>query len=187
MPRTMPLDTHLTTVADETDTRSLSAVDAPSALPLESRTHGVSNIAQMEVSADAADPLWPMLPDTPFGEWHRFARYSNFLAACIVAGLLENEGVPTIVESNGSFPDTETSAIWVPKVLMHRARWILAFPPPTEAELTFLATGELLTPEQESHRHGRTFPIWLVILMMTIVFAVVAGTECLFTGRWCGI
>jgi len=70
--------------------------------------------------------------------------YPNYLAAMIVAGLLESEGVPTIVESIGPFPGTSSSAIWVPKELVHRARWILSWPPPTDSELTFLATGELL-------------------------------------------
>lgn len=78
----------------------------------------------------------------------RFARYPNYLATHIVAGLLENEGVPTLVEFFAPFPVTDSSAIWVPKELLHRARWILAWPPPTEAELLFLATGEFLSADE---------------------------------------
>jgi hypothetical protein len=88
--------------------------------------------------------LWPSPADAGRLQWERFARYPDYVAAHIVAGLLENEGVPAVVESIGVFPDvTSFSTIWVPKELAHRARWILAWPPPTEAELTFLATGEL--------------------------------------------
>ena len=99
--------------------------------------------AQLEVSAAAAEPPWPSFPRIDFREWRRFSRYPNYLAAHIVAGLLENEGVPTIVESFGVIPGVDSSAIWVPKELMHRARWILALSPPSDAELLFLATGEL--------------------------------------------
>lgn len=102
----------------------------------------VSNIAQMEVSAAAAEPVWPSPSPEFLREWERFARYPNYLAAMIVAGLLENEGVPTVVESIGPFPGTNSSAVWVPRELVHRARWILAWPPPSDAELTYLATGE---------------------------------------------
>src|ERR1700681_2758991 len=93
------------------------------------------------VSAGAAEPPWDAPPYLLLREWERFARYPNYLAAHIVAGLLENEGVPTIVESIAPLPGTDASAVWVPKELFHRARWILAWPPPTEAELLFLATG----------------------------------------------
>jgi hypothetical protein len=100
-------------------------------------------MTQVEVSAAAAEPPWPNQPRTDFRDWRQFARYPNYLAAHIVAGLLENEGVPTVVESFGVFPGADSSAIWVPKELMHRARWILALSPPSDAELLFLATGEL--------------------------------------------
>src|SRR5262245_17791686 len=63
-----------------------------------------SAVAQLEVSAAAAEPPWPSWPRIDFREWRRFARYPNYLAAHIVAGLLENEGVPTVVESYGVFP-----------------------------------------------------------------------------------
>ena len=88
-------------------------------------------------------------------QWERFARYPNYVAAQIVAGLLENEGVPTLVESIGVFPDaTSFSTIWVPKEFAHRARWVLAWPPPTDAELTFLATGELPADNEALESRG---------------------------------
>lgn len=121
---------------------------------LGSRKGSGSTAAQLEVSAAAAEPPWPTYPPVDFRDWRQFARYPNYLAAHIVAGLLENEGVPAVVESSGVFPGADTSAIWVPKELLHRARWILALSPPSDAELLFLATGELEaaneTPQQKA-------------------------------------
>jgi hypothetical protein len=57
---------------------------------------------------------------------------------------LENEGVPVVIETNSALPGAMSdTTVWVPQPLAHRARWILALQPPTEAELRFLATGEL--------------------------------------------
>ena len=83
------------------------------------------------------------LPYDAFSDWIRFATYFNDLEAHIVAGNLLTSGVPSLVERIGYFPSAPTAAIWVPSVLAHRARWVLAWPPPSDAELTFLATGEL--------------------------------------------
>jgi hypothetical protein len=58
--------------------------------------------------------------------------------------LLENEGVPALVAPNGSiFWPWDTAAVLVPRQSLHTARWILAQPGPTDAELEFLATGKL--------------------------------------------
>lgn len=142
------------------DSRARKAIAEPlerrgvSAQPLGDPPGAVAAMAQLEVSAAAAEPPWPTQPQVDFRDWRRFARYPNYLVAHIVAGLLENEGVPTIVESYGAFPGADTSAIWVPKELLHRARWILALSPPSDAELLFLATGELEpaneTPQQKA-------------------------------------
>jgi hypothetical protein len=113
-------------------------------VPLDPVPGIVLSVVQMEVTANVAEPTWPIPPGAPFREWERFGRYSNYIAAHIVAGRLEIEGVPTVVEEIGVFPGADCSAIWIPKELAHRARWILAWPPPTNSELTFLATGELL-------------------------------------------
>ena len=105
---------------------------------------GVSSMSHLDAPSIAvvAEPPWPATPQSLPIEWEEFDRHPNYLAAHIVAGLLENEGVPTIVESSSAFPGTLFSAIWVPKHLLHRARWILAWPAPSDAELLFLATGE---------------------------------------------
>ena len=101
-------------------------------------------MARTEITNAVAEFPEPFTPLTfPF-EWEQFARFPNYFAAQIIAGLFENEGVPTIIECCSIFPGViGYASIWVPRPLAHRARWILALPPPTESELIFLATGEL--------------------------------------------
>ena len=109
-------------------------------------------MAQAEFTDAATESPEPLFaPQTPPVAWIRFAYYPNAWSAHIVAGLLENEGVPAMIESSDVFPGTMgySAAVWVPQSLAHRARWILALPPPTEAELIFLATGAL-APQPES-------------------------------------
>jgi hypothetical protein len=126
------------------------AILAESASSIPSRDHAPTQMSSVMVSTGAAEPVWPSPSSATQLTWERFARYPNYVAAEIVAGLLENEGVPVLVESIGVFPDTTSfSTIWVRKELAHRARWILAWAPPAEAELIFLPTGEL-SAEQES-------------------------------------
>jgi hypothetical protein len=100
-----------------------------------------------QVAATAAvpelEPPWITPPDVDRVDWAAFAVYPHHLAAHIVSGLLENEGLPTIVTAWTAFPDVASATVWVPKHLMHRARWIEALAPPGDAELLFLATGEL--------------------------------------------
>src|SRR5262245_36755151 len=101
---------------------------------LESRASGM---ARLEPTSAIPQPPWVAGP--VFLEWDRFERYPNYLAAHIVDGLLESEGVPVIIEAVTPLPGGETSALCVPKKLVHRARWIVAWPPPMDKELTFLA------------------------------------------------
>jgi hypothetical protein len=84
------------------------------------------------------------------GEWAVLGVYPNELAARIVAGLLENEGVLTHVAPDGPlFTCWESAAVLVLAEQLHTARWILALPVPSESELNFLATGELGGPQEE--------------------------------------
>jgi len=83
----------------------------------------------------------PASPST--GRWECFSTFYDPLAAHIVAGRLNVEGVPAIVEAWSRLDFTWACEVWVPSELAHRARWIMAWEPPSEAELTFLATGEL--------------------------------------------
>jgi len=126
-----------------------AAVSAP---VLEARSRdALSSAAYPDASSDAIEPFFPAPADGGWREWQRFSRYRSNLDAHIVAGLLENEGVPTIIESVGVSVDANSPCmLWVPKELSHRARWILAWPPPTDAELIFLATGELVAEDFSS-------------------------------------
>ena len=57
---------------------------------------------------------------------------------------LEFEGVPSYVEPRGLSASMEAHfVVFVLKKLAHRARWITAQLPPSDAELEFLATGKL--------------------------------------------
>ena len=97
-----------------------------------------------EILLGAATPPGPLRHGGLRLEWVPFAKYPNHLAAQIVAGLLEGEGVPAIIEAIGASPSFgDAAVVWVPRQLLHRARWVFAWPPPTEAELAFLATGVL--------------------------------------------
>ena len=97
-----------------------------------------------------SDPIFPVLPGRKPGPWTCFASFRNYIAAYIVAGRLEFEGVPAIVVTVGSSYDgTSAASILVPQELLHRARWLIAWPAPSDAELTFLAIGELSTDELE--------------------------------------
>ena len=82
-------------------------------------------------------------------EWQAFETYPQHISAQIVAGLLENEGVPAIITASTAFPGLAPATLWVPQHLMHRARWIVSLAPPGDAELSFLATGELHSEPQE--------------------------------------
>lgn len=113
------------------------------------RSHTRAPVATSILMA-GSEPVADALEDSPLdltprahSEWLHFASCYSEFEARIVAGRLSSEGVPAIVETIGAFPGLFASVIWVPKVLAHRARWLLAWPPFTDAELTFLATGEL--------------------------------------------
>jgi hypothetical protein len=113
----------------------------------------ISMAGVMEVAPTEGTPEFHFddIPVGAFSDWTRFATYLNDLEAHIVAGNLLTNGVPSLVERIGYFPSATAAAIWVPRLLAHRARWVLSWPPPSEAELTFLATGEL---PSHTEQHG---------------------------------
>jgi hypothetical protein len=118
------------------------------------RTSGAEARAISSTPAAAAntenqEPPWFSPPRDKAVEWQAFASYSNWIAAQIVGGLLESEGVPTIVTDWTAFPGAVPSVLWLPEHLMHRARWIIALDAPSDAELVFLATGELQGRDDE--------------------------------------
>jgi hypothetical protein len=76
-------------------------------------------------------------PGPDYEELRSFADRGSAESIC---SWLEFEGVPACVRAEGQ--DTQF-VVYVLKKLAHRARWIAAQVPPTEAELEFLATGKL--------------------------------------------
>jgi hypothetical protein len=81
-------------------------------------------------------------------EWEPFRAFLDRGVAEALAARLESEGVPTKLESRRLESAVETQfVVFVTKKLAHRARWILAQLPPDEAEVFFMATGELPGPE----------------------------------------
>jgi hypothetical protein len=63
---------------------------------------------------------------------------------------LEHEEIPCMVEARALESARESQfCLFVAKKLAHRARWIVAQLPATDAELDFLATGKL--PGQEEN------------------------------------
>ena len=79
-------------------------------------------------------------------------RFQSPLDAYIVAGRLNVEGVPTVVLSFPAVDFSGTAEILVPRHLAHRARWVLAWPPMSEEELNFLATGEIAQSSKDGAR-----------------------------------
>ena len=94
------------------------------------------------IDATAEGP-WPQLPPDRKVHWERFLRVPGSLEAQIIAGRLNAEGVPTVVLVAPAPDFSDSAEILVPRELAHRARWVMAWPPPSEEELLFLATGEI--------------------------------------------
>jgi hypothetical protein len=84
------------------------------------------------------------MSNRPYADWPVAALLADLASAQVITGLLELEGVPThLVVGNPLLGQLHGCEIYVPPELLHRARWMLASAPLSDAELTFLATGEL--------------------------------------------
>ena len=84
------------------------------------------------------------------GEYEEFKTFPDRGPAESLHSWLEFEGVPSYVEPRGLSSAMETQfVVYVLKKLAHRARWITAQLPPTDAELEFLATGKLPGQDEE--------------------------------------
>jgi hypothetical protein len=76
--------------------------------------------------------------------WDVVATFSDVPSAQTIAALFRAEGVPVEVVSDTSLlGEARRCEIRVPSELAHRARWLISQAQFTDAELTFLATGEL--------------------------------------------
>jgi hypothetical protein len=75
--------------------------------------------------------------------WVLLETYSSRTEAEIVAGLLRSENVPVQLESLAALPGLDSGAhLRVPERLLHRARWVLAQPRLSDAELESLALAQ---------------------------------------------
>src|SRR5688572_17085087 len=113
--------------------RKFAHVIAERSGALEARN--VSSTPQADATTLLEPEAWLPPSETDCIEWEAFAVYAHHLAAQIVAGLFENESLPTIVTAWPAFPGFAPATLWVPKHLMHRARWIASLAPPSDAEL----------------------------------------------------
>jgi len=76
--------------------------------------------------------------------WELFKAFPDLSAAETLRLQLEHHGVPTRVESRALEVGLEAQfCVFVSKALAHRARWVIAQLPLTDAELDYLATGKL--------------------------------------------
>ena len=109
----------------------------------EQAVRSVRGVVEFGPRDAAAEPPWPELPSDQQLRWERFMRFPGPLEAHIVAGRLNVEGVPTVVLTALAVDLSNAAEILVPRHLMRRARWVLAWPAVPEEELQFLATGEI--------------------------------------------
>jgi hypothetical protein len=83
----------------------------------------------------------------PISEWIVFRSFPDENAAGALAGQLRSGDCPAEVNPRALGSGVETEfCVFVPRSLEHRARWIVAQLPISDAELEFLATGKLPTP-----------------------------------------
>jgi len=77
-------------------------------------------------------------------DWQTVASLSDVPSAQVLAQRLIFEGVSARVMSDPQLlGEGRNCEVQVPRVLAHRARWLMSQAQFTDAELTFLATGEL--------------------------------------------
>jgi hypothetical protein len=84
------------------------------------------------------------MPSTSKLTWKVVATFSDVVSAHAMMVLFRAEGVPAeIVSDTPLLGEARRCQIHVPSDLEHRARWLMSQAQFTDAELTFLATGEL--------------------------------------------
>ena len=76
-------------------------------------------------------------------EWVAFRVYAERSAAEALCGQLRADGCPAAFEARALSSALESSfTVRVPRILLHRANWIVSQLPISDAELEFLATGK---------------------------------------------
>jgi len=100
--------------------------------------------SQQTIHPELAAPQSPWQESSQlYAHWEEFASFPNHWEGYVLAGLLRNEDVPARVIFLWPAFNSGFSAVFVPRELIHRARWVLSWPVASDAELLFLATGEL--------------------------------------------
>ena len=81
--------------------------------------------------------------------WYQIETFADEISAEAFAGSLRAHGVPVEILVQSHLPGMVNDVkVRVPSSLAHRARFIINSLGPTDAELTFAATGELGTNEE---------------------------------------
>jgi hypothetical protein len=83
-------------------------------------------------------------------QWPVIAEMPNYPEAEVIKLLLESNNVPTHIELSDPINPQAGVYIMVQSDLVHRAKWILKNKGLSDAELNFLATGEL-SQEQKNN------------------------------------
>jgi hypothetical protein len=84
--------------------------------------------------------------------WDVVVTFSDVPSAQAMAILFRGEGVPAEVVSDTSLlGEARRCEVRVPSEFAHRARWLMSQAQFTDAELTFLATGELDGADDADH------------------------------------
>ena len=77
-------------------------------------------------------------------EWELFQSFGDLGSAEVLCAWLLGEEVPAMVEPRYVEDALEREyRVLVHRKMIHRARWVVAQLPPSDAELEFLATGKL--------------------------------------------
>jgi hypothetical protein len=77
-------------------------------------------------------------------KWQLFRLFPTCVEADRIATFLQSSGVPAYVDNGALGVGLEGEfKVFVASELAHRARWLVALPEIPDAELDFLATGQL--------------------------------------------
>ena len=83
-------------------------------------------------------------------DWELFQTFTDIGSAEVMCAWLLSEEVPARVDTQSFESSLEIRyRLWVRRDLIHRARWVIAQPAPTETELEYLATGKLPNAEEK--------------------------------------
>jgi hypothetical protein len=108
-------------------------------------------------------------------EWCVLETYPSATAAEADAGYLRSERVAARVQLMSDLPGQSGGAqLMVDANLAHRARWLLKLGTVSEAELEYLATGNLQNPQKppEDAQPARNWPAVMVVLIVVIALLV---------------